>query len=110
MMEGKTTRLEVTAEGPAKSPIVNDELDVAWRIVRLAIEEAEGRYGMILHGRVQKVDGGFDIDLVWGKENLAFTQRVSSEFLATAVLDMDVFVEYGLMPSMRELVKKRDRR
>ena len=85
----------------------NELLDKAWRIVRRVIEEADGRYGLRLYGRVDEETGAFSLVFLCPKMNRRFGHWIDDSYLASPE-DEDRSVAHIMHTAVRVLAEERD--
>lgn len=86
--------------------VSEDPKDRLWQLVRLAVEEAENRYGLGLYFLVEYRKGMYFVHLRtnYGGGGFAYTP----EFLAYAKAPPEYFLESEIFPRLREFAKERD--
>jgi hypothetical protein len=80
--------------------------EAAWELVAMTVDEAEGAYGLKLHGRVEEEDDGVYLDFAAIDIGIAFRQKIDRRFLDDN--HRALFFEFGISPTVRKMAEARD--
>lgn len=81
--------------------------EYGWHLVHLVINEAQNRYGLVLHGRFYWDNYQPKVSFLCEEIMREFSQVIAVDFLNDKN-DAALFAEFGIYPSLRKLVEIRD--
>lgn len=81
--------------------------ECGWHIVKLVVNEAQNRYGLILHGRFYWDNNEPKVSFLCEEIMYEFSQVIDGYFLDNES-EVALFAEFGVYPSLKKLVRIRD--
>jgi hypothetical protein len=91
------------------SKMTDDSLDKAWSLLRWTIEEAWGRYGLMLYGRVSRDGLAYHLEFYAQQARRLIVFKISYEFLEDAI-DPYEMAKHQLGKMITRVVAERDTR